>query len=164
MPLSVCNLASSFNWKLTQPVSGMEPRTHKDSAFFTLVPDLDDYDNIYAAEVELDENEEYTIDLYDFTNPNAEEVSFQRVIAIMVSLTGGDGLVFLEPGDTNPLDWFIGAGGSIPIHSGGGFTWVGSTPEPVDATHRALKLVNPVSTGGTEPITAKVVVLGSTTP
>lgn len=111
--------------------------------------------SIYVARGTLAASAATTIDLYSFTDQLGQSIAMVRVYALVVK-TATDTLK-IEPGSSNPLNWFFGGTTpSVTIPAGGGMTFYQPTAATVSSTVRNIKLTNT----GSATLTYDIAIIG----
>lgn len=164
MPINTVTLNVALQWALTRTNSGGFANTTQgaDSLNFTLSGiNTSTFNQLYVTQLSLAASASTTLDLTSLTNLVYESFSFGHVITIMVLPVGNN--VTIEPGASNPLQWFFGGTTqTILVDNNGCFLWsngASATGTVVNSTNKTLKFTN--SSGASNLI--DVLIIGSTT-
>lgn len=171
MPLSTLELITAVRFRLTKAVVDWADIEQGENELTLSLDQLDlsVWNQVFAFAYELDATDTATINLQSFTNLAGEAVVMTAALAVAVYVRhtdpeDTDGELTIGPGASNGLvAWFLPDMVVDAPTAGSIRSWVmsGNTVDDgvtVDATHKTIDLENT----GTDTITVRVIVLGST--
>jgi len=163
MPLTAASFNTSLAWTQQKANTGQGATTQgPDSESFNLNGlNVTTFNQLYVASFTLAASASQTIDVTSLTNLVGESFGFGHTLTILILPVGSQCTV--QPGGTNPLQWFFGGTGqSVVITAGGMLAYSEPVAGPgaaVSGSHKTLELTN----SGATSLTVSVVLLGSTT-
>ena len=158
MSLDAVALSAQLGFTLSRAIDGFQPQSHSDAKSYRLAPDVGTYSLLQAKRYTVAGGASQPIDLYGFYDlyGDIKVMTGAIILFILPTVTGGG--CKIEPGDSNPLTWFLsGTSPGVIVPSGGLLVFAQPSPQVIDATHRILKLTN---THGSNPMTVDVLVVG----
>jgi len=161
MGLSNLSFNPTVTWSLAKTNGAFGNTTQMGSKGFNFNGiSLITYNQLYAATLSLGATGSQTVDLTSLTNLVGESVDFISALALIVIPSGSE--CTIQPGASNPLQWFFGGTTQSVVVPDGGFFAFSMKPtgtgEAVDSTHKNLKFTN----SGATPLSLDVVIVGGT--
>lgn len=167
MKLTQASLNAVISWQMQLPLTGYQARRQGiDSHSFNLNGlDLSVWNGLFSWIYDLNEGSNATLDLTNLTDNllGGPTLSYSKVLALMVTATGS--IARVEPGASNGINWIGGASDGVDLEPGESFLKacaVGSDGYAVTGSHKTLEIANIGVATGTEPLSVKITILGST--
>ena len=160
MALDLAQVSIAATWQQSKANTGFASTVQgpdSNALLATLAVGASDADSVYAASGTIASAGTVSIDLQSFTDQLGQAITMTRVYAMLVQTATGS--LKVEPHGTNGLVWFFsGTTPAITLPPGGGFCFLQTTSQTVDATHKVVKLTNTGSPAVT--LTYKITILG----
>ena len=163
MPLTAASFNTVLAWtqSKTNPAAGNTNQGPDSQSFNLGGLTVATFNQLYVATFTLAASASQTIDVTSLTNLIGESFSFGHTLTLLILPTGSQCTV--QPGGTNPLQWFFGGTTqSITVTAGGMLAYSEPVAGPgavVSSSHKTLELTN----SGVTSLTVTLVLLGSTT-
>ena len=147
-------ISAEVRWSYEADNTGFSDATQSDTLSFRVLPDQNE---LWAFEFTINPAADTTIDLYDPYQTLVRESTFPVSIrGGWITVSGSGGILRMEPGASDPLNWPIPAGGYeilTPGSGGAGAVWSDGEVTEISTTARNWKFSNT----GAAQITVKVV-------